>query len=228
MKQDIFTLENKKASFINLDKSVFEAEVRPDIVHKMVLWQLAKRRTGSRKTLERGEITGSRAKMYRQKGTGRARHGEPKVSQFRGGGVAHGPRVRSHTTKLPKNLRSMAMCSILSSKVKEGNLLVIEDLSVKTNKTANLKQKLSKLPIGKSALFVSGNKVDENFLKALRNIPNFDVLPAIGANVYDILKRETLVLSKTSVDYLVTRLTKHIYKNKEEKLNKNPKTDKDK
>ena len=128
MRQDIITLENKKSSFINLEKSVFEAEVRNDIIHKMVVWQLAKRRRGTRKTLERNEVRGSRAKMYKQKGTGRARHGEPKVSQFRSGGVVHGPRVRSHAHKLPRNVRHIAMRSVLSSKVKEGKLIILENL----------------------------------------------------------------------------------------------------
>ena len=206
MKQEIITLENKKASSVNLEKTIFEAEVRADVIHKMVVWQLAKRRSGNSKTLERNEITGSRAKMYRQKGTGKARHGEPKVSQFRGGGVAHGPRVRSHEKKLPKNLRKIAMRSVLSSKVKEGNLVVIEDLTLKSNKTSNLRDKLSKLPIGKSALFVDGEKINKNFYMALKNIPNFDVLPSVGANVYDIMKKETLILSKDSLEILVNRL----------------------
>jgi len=207
MRQDIITLENKKSSFINLDKSVFEAEVRDDIIHKMVVWQLAKRRRGTRKTLERNEVTGSQSKMYKQKGMGRARHGAPKVSQFRSGGVVHGPRVRSHAHKLPRNVRHIAMRSVLSSKVKEGKLVVLEDFALKSNKTSSLKAKLLKLPMGKSVLFVSGDKVDENFYKAIRNIPNYDVLPSIGANVYDILKKDTLVLSKSSVSILVRRLS---------------------
>lgn len=215
MKQDIFSLENKKSSYMSLNKDVFEAEIRNDILHKMVVWQLAKRRSGNRKTQERNEVTGSRAKMYSQKGTGRARHGEPKVSQFRGGGVVHGPRVRSHDQKLPRNLRYIAMRSALSSKVKEGKLLVLEDFALKSNKTSMLKLKLSKLPIGKSVLFICGDKVNENFYKALKNIPNYDVLPSIGANVYDILKKETLVLSKSSVEHLVKRLS---YKQKKPKL----------
>ena len=173
----------------------------------MVVWQLAKRRRGTRKTLERNEVTGSQAKMYKQKGMGRARHGAPKVSQFRSGGVVHGPRVRSHAHKLPRNIRHIAMRSVLSSKVKEGKLVVLEDFTLKSNKTSSLKEKLLKLPMGKSVLFVSGDKVDENFCKALRNIPNYDVLPSIGANVYDILKKDTLVLSKSSVAILVKRLS---------------------
>ena len=206
MKLDILTLDNKKSSVLELDKSVFEAEVRADILHRMVTWQLAKRRSGSRKTLDRSEVTGSRAKIVRQKGSGGARHGDRKVSQYRGGGVAHGPRVRSHEHKLPRKVRNMAMRCALSSKVKEGKLIILEDISFTSMKTKLLKQALSKLPLGKSTLFVSGDKVDENFNKALKNIPMHDMLPTQGANVYDILRRDTLVLSKTSVEMLVSRL----------------------
>ena len=206
MKLDILTLDNKKSSVLELDKSVFEAEIRADILHRMVTWQLAKRRSGSRKTLERSEVTGSRAKIVRQKGSGGARHGDRKVSQYRGGGVAHGPRVRSHEHKLPRKVRNMAMRCALSSKVKEGKLIILEDISFTSMKTKLLKQALSKLPLGKSTLFVSGDKVDENFNKALKNIPMHDMLPTQGANVYDILRRDTLVLTKASVDMLVSRL----------------------
>jgi len=206
MKLDILTLDNKKSSVLELDKSVFEAEIRADILHRMVTWQLAKRRSGSRKTLERSEVTGSRAKIVRQKGSGGARHGDRKVSQYRGGGVAHGPRVRSHEHKLPRKVRNMAMRCALSSKVKEGKLIILEDISFSSMKTKLLKQALSKLPLGKSTLFVSGDKIDENFNKALKNIPMHDMLPTQGANVYDILRRDTLVLSKTSVEMLVSRL----------------------
>jgi len=206
MKLDILTIDNKKSSVLELDKSVFEAEVRADILHRMVTWQLAKRRSGSRKTLERSEVTGSRAKIVRQKGSGGARHGDRKVSQYRGGGVAHGPRVRSHEHKLPRKVRNMAMRCALSSKVKEGKLIILEDISFSSMKTKLLKQALSKLPLGKSTLFVSGDKIDENFNKALKNIPMHDMLPTQGANVYDILRRDTLVLSKASVEILVSRL----------------------
>jgi len=206
MKLDILTLDNKKSSVLELDKSVFEAEVRADILHRMVTWQLAKRRSGSRKTLERSEVTGSRAKIVRQKGSGGARHGDRKVSQYRGGGVAHGPRVRSHEHKLPRKVRNMAMRCALSSKVKDGKLVILEDISFSSMKTKLLKQALSKLPLGKSTLFVSGDKIDENFNKALKNIPMHDMLPMQGANVYDILRRDTLVLSKASVEMLVSRL----------------------
>ena len=218
MKLDVLTLDNKKSSAIELDKYVFGVEVRSDILHRMVTWQLAKRRTGNRKTLERSEITGSRAKIVRQKGSGGARHGDRKVSQFRGGGVAHGPRVRSHEYKLPKKVRNLAMRCALSAKAKDGKLLILNDISVKSEKTKTLQNSLGKLSLGKSVLFVSGEKLDENFSKAISNIPMHDILPVQGANVYDILRRETLVLTKDCVDLLSNRLGI--------KINKKTKSDK--
>jgi len=217
MKLDVLTLDNKKSSVLDLDKTVFEAEVRADILHRMVNWQLSKRRSGTRKTLERSEITGSRAKIVRQKGSGGARHGDRKVSQYRGGGVAHGPRVRSHEHKLPRKVRNMAMRCALSSKAKEGQLIILEDIAFSSKKTKLLKQNLNKFPLGKSVLFVSGDKLDDNFNKAVKNIPMHDILPIQGANVYDILRRETLILSKSSVEALVNRLSINKLKNKKSK-----------
>jgi len=207
MKLDVLTIDNKKSSVVELNKEVFEADVRSDILHRMVTWQLAKRRSGNRKTQERSEVTGSRAKIVRQKGSGGARHGDKKVSQYRGGGVAHGPRVRSHEHKLPRKVRNMAMRCALSSKLKDGNLIVLNDITFSSMKTKLLQQSLNRLPLGKSALFVAGEEIDKNFNKALSNIPMHDIVPIQGANVYDILKRETLVLCKTSVEALVNRLT---------------------
>ena len=214
MKLDVLTIDNKKSSVLELNKEVFEADVRSDILHRMVNWQLAKRRSGTRKTQERSEVTGSRAKIVRQKGSGGARHGDKKVSQYRGGGVAHGPRVRSHEHKLPRKVRNMAMRCALSSKLKDGNLIVLNDITFSSMKTKLLQQSLSKLPLGKSALFVAGKEIDQNFNKALSNIPMHDIVPIQGANVYDILKRETLVLCKTSVEALVNRLTVNKVKTK--------------
>jgi len=218
MKLDVLTIDNKKSSVIELDNSVFDAEVRADILHRMVNWQLAKKRSGNRKTLERSEITGSRAKIVRQKGSGGARHGDRKVSQFRGGGVAHGPRVRSHSFKLPRKIRNLAMRCALSSKAKDGQLLILNEINCKSEKTKTLKANLSKLPIGKSVLFVSGEKLDSNFAKAINNIPMHDVLPIQGANVYDILRRETLVLTKESAESLIRRLTTKEFKKSTEKV----------
>jgi len=202
MKLDVLTIDNKKSSVLELNKEVFGADIRADILHRMVNWQLAKRRSGTRKTQERNEVTGSRAKIVRQKGSGGARHGD------RNGGVAHGPRVRSHEHKLPRKVRNMAMRCALSSKLKDGQLIILNDISFSSMKTKLLQKSLNKLPIGKSALFVSGSEIDQNFNKAIRNIPMHDVLPIQGANVYDILRRETLVLSKSSVEALVDRLAK--------------------
>ena len=219
MKLDVLTIDNKKSSVIDLDSTVFDAEIRSDILHRMVTWQLAKRRSGNRKTQERSEVTGSRAKIVKQKGSGGARHGDRKVSQFRGGGVAHGPRVRSHAHKLPRKIRNLAMRSALSVKAKEGNLLILNELNCKSEKTKILKSNLKKLPIGKSVLFVSGEKLDSNFARAINNIPMHDILPAIGANVYDILRKETLVLTKESAESLVHRLsTKDTLKKNNKKL----------
>ena len=224
MKLDVLTIDNKKSSVLELNKEVFEADIRPDILHRMVNWQLAKRRSGTRKTQERNEVTGSRAKIVRQKGSGGARHGDKKVSQYRGGGVAHGPRVRSHEHKLPRKVRNMAMRCALSSKVKDGKLLILNDISFSSMKTKLLQKSLNKLPLGKSVLFVSGEEVDQNFFKALRNIPMHDLLPIQGANVYDILRRETLVLSKSSVEALVARLAISNVKNKTTKEKNNGKS----
>ena len=217
MKIDVLTIDNKKSSVMDLDNSVFGTEVRADILHRMVNWQLAKKRSGSRKTQERSEVTGSRAKIVRQKGSGGARHGDRKVSQFRGGGVAHGPRVRSHAHKLPRKVRNLAMRCALSAKVKEGKLLILNEINCKSEKTQILKKDLKKLPIGKSVLFVSGEKLDNNFAKAINNIPLHDVLPIQGANVYDILRKETLVLTKESAESLTNRLSTKELINKDKK-----------
>ena len=214
MKLDVLTIDNKKSSVLELNKEVFEADVRTDILHRRVNWQLAKRRSGNRKKQERSEVTGSRAKIVRQKGSGGARHGDKKVSQYRGGGVAHGPRVRSHEHKLPRKVRNMAMRCALSSKLKDGKLIILNDITFSSMKTKLLQQSLNKLPLGKSALFVAGKEIDQNFNKALSNIPMHDIVPIQGANVYDILKRETLVLCKTSVEALVNRLTVNKVKTK--------------
>ena len=218
MKIDVLTIDNKKSSVIDLDNTVFGAEVRADILHRMITWQLAKKRSGNRKTQERSEVTGSRAKIVRQKGSGGARHGDRKVSQFRGGGVAHGPRVRSHNHKLPRKVRNFAMRCALSAKAKEGNLLILNELNCKTEKTKILKNDLKKLPIGKSVLFVPGEKLDSNFVKAINNIPLHDILPIQGANVYDILRKETLVLTKESAESLTDRLTTKETSNKSKNL----------
>lgn len=205
MKWDVFSLENKKVGSIELDDSVFGQAVRADILARAVNWQLAKRRAGTHKTKTRGEVRGSTRKIMRQKGSGRARKGSARVNLMRGGGVAFGPVVRSHAHKLPKKVRQMALKSALSSKCEEGKLVVLDVIKLKNPKTGELAKKLSKLG-WKSALIIDGAEVDANFARAAANIPGLDVLPCQGANVYDILSSDTLVLTKDAVEKLVERL----------------------
>ena len=205
MKMDVQTLDAKKSGSVDLDKEIFGLEPRKDILHRMVRYQLAKRQSGTHKTKERGEIAKTTKRIGRQKGGGTARHGNGSVSQFRGGGKAHGPRVRSHAFALPKKVRAMALRHALSAKAGAKELIVLDDATMKAAKTADLRKSLEKLGVT-NGLIVSGNTVDENFAKAARNIPNLDVLPSQGANVYDILRRHTLVLTKQAVQDLEARL----------------------
>jgi large subunit ribosomal protein L4 len=171
----------------------------------MVNWQLAKRRAGTHKAKERGEVRGSTRKLYRQKGTGRARAGSARTVQRRGGGVVHGPRPRDHAHGLPKKVRKLALKTALSSKVAEGKLVVIDAAKLKDAKTRELVKRLTTLGWS-SALVIDGEALDEGFALAARNIPGIDVLPQQGANVYDILRRETLILTKDAVAALEARL----------------------
>jgi len=205
MKTKILTLDNKAAGDIDLSDDVFGLEVRQDILSRMVNYQLAKRRAGTHKVKNRAEITGSSQKIYRQKGTGRARQGNGKAPQFRGGGRAFGPTPRDHAHDLPKKVRSLAMRHALSSKASEGKLIIIDDAAASEAKTKAVKAQLAGLGLA-NALIVSGAEVDRNFALAARNIPNIDVLPTQGANVYDILRRDTLVLTKAAVEGLEARL----------------------
>ena len=205
MKSDIVTLDGKKAGDIELQDSIFGLEARPDILQRVVRWQLAKRRAGTHAVKFRSDIVGTGAKMYRQKGTGRARHGTSKVNIFVGGGRAFGPIPRDHGFKLPKKVRTLGLKTALSVKLAGKKLIVVESLELKDGKTAGLKKKIDKLGLA-NALFVAGNVVNESFRKALSNLPNLDVLPIQGLNVYDILRRDTLVLSKEAVAGLEERL----------------------
>ena len=205
MKWDVFSLENKKVGSIELDDSVFGHAVRPDILARAVNWQLAKRRAGTHKTKTRGEVRGSTRKIMRQKGSGRARKGSARVSQMRGGGPSFGPLVRSHAHKLPKKVRRLALKSALSAKREEGKLVVLDAIKLKKPKTGELVKKLGKLG-WQSALVIDGADIDANFARAAANIAGLDVLPCQGANVYDILSSDTLVLTKDAVDKLVERL----------------------
>lgn len=205
MKTKVVTLENKAAGEIELADDVFAVPVRSDLLARMVRYQLAKRRAGTHKVKGRSEINRSGAKMFRQKGTGRARHSTATVAQFRGGGRAFGPVVRDHSHDLPRKVRVMALKTALSSKQAEGQLIILDEAVANAPKTAQLVAKLSTLGL-KSALIVAGAEIENNFALASRNIPNIDVLPVQGANVYDILRREKLVLTKAAVTALEARL----------------------
>ena len=205
MKCAVTTLDNKKAGEIDLDDGIFGLGPRPDLLARMVNWQLAKRRAGTHKVQGRSDVKGTTQRMYRQKGTGRARHGPPKVSLFRGGGRAFGPVLRSHSHKLPKKVRKLALKSALSAKAADGKLVVLEAAKTDTPKTGDLAKKLGALGWS-SALVIGGATLDESFRRAAGNIPGVDVLPEQGANVYDILRRDTLVLTKDAVEALEARL----------------------
>ncbi|MCP4315371.1 MAG: 50S ribosomal protein L4 [Hyphomicrobiales bacterium] len=200
----VTTLEGKAAGKISLSDSVFGLEPRQDILQRMVRWQLARKQQGSHKTKGRSEINLTGAKMFRQKGTGRARHSSARAPQFRGGGKAHGPVVRSHEHGLPKKVRALALRHALSVKLRDESLIVVDELAAKEAKTKKLTGSLEKLGLS-NALFIGGPELDSNFKLAAQNIPNVDVLPVQGINVYDILRRGTLVLSKAAVEALEER-----------------------
>lgn len=200
----VTTLEGKAAGKVSLSDTVFGLEPRQDILQRMVRWQLARKQQGTHKTKGRSEINRTGAKMFRQKGTGRARHSSARAPQFRGGGKAHGPVVRSHEHGLPKKVRALALRHALSAKLRDENLIVVDDLAAKEPKTKALTGSLEKLGLS-NALFIGGAELDANFRLAAQNIPNVDVLPVQGINVYDILRRGKLVLSKAAVEALEER-----------------------
>jgi large subunit ribosomal protein L4 len=204
MDMKITTLEGKDAGSVSLSNEIFGLEPRVDIVQRCVNWQLAKRQRGTHKIKLKAEIWRTGKKMYAQKGTGGARHGSARVPQFRGGGRAFGPIVRSHAHDLPKKVRALALRHALSSKAKDGGLIVVDTLSIKDAKTKTLAAQFGKLNMV-NALFIDGSEVEKNFFAAARNIPNIDVLPIQGINVYDIMRRKTLVLTKAAVDALEAR-----------------------
>ena len=204
MKTDVTTLEATKSGTVDLNDSVYGLELRTDLLHRMVNYQLASRQAGTHKTKNRSEIVGTTKKFGRQKGSGGARHGNRKSNIFIGGGRAHGPVVRSHATKLPKKVRILALKTALSSKVKAEQLIVLDKAESKDGKTSVLRNQLTKLGIT-SALIIDGSDVNENFARAARNIEKIDVLPVQGINVYDILRRDYLVLTKAAIDSLEER-----------------------
>ena len=205
MKLDVITLDGAKGGSIELSDAIFGiADIRADILQRMVTWQLAKRRAGTHKVQVRNEVSRTSKKMYKQKGTGGARHGSRRAAQFVGGARAHGPVVRSHAFDLPKKVRALALRHALSSKAKDGSLIVIDTVSLKDPKTAALRVQLGAIGIT-HALVIAGVEVDNNFKLAARNIPNLDVLPNAGLNVYDVLRRRTLVLTRDAVEAIQAR-----------------------
>jgi large subunit ribosomal protein L4 len=204
MELKVTTLAGKSAGTVTLSDAVFGLEPRPDILHRMVRWQLAKRRAGTHKSKTRGEIQATSKKMYRQKGTGSARHGNKAAPQFRGGGKAFGPVVRSHATDLPKKVRALALKHALSAKAKAEAIVVLDELNAKDAKTKALIAQFAGLGLS-SALFIGGSEIEPGFGRAAQNIPGIDVLPIQGINVYDILRRDKLVLTKAAVEALEER-----------------------
>ncbi len=206
MKVKVKSLDNKPAGDIELSEEIFGVQIRPDLMHRTVRWQLAKRRAGTHSSKTVGEISGSTRKPWKQKGTGRARTSSLRSPQFRGGAVIFGPKPRSHEHKLPKKVRRLALRSALSSKCAEGKLVVIDSASMKNTKTSLLNSYLKKLKLASSVLLIDGPELDANFGRAARNLPNIDILNHQGANVYDILKRDTLVLTRGAIEHLEARL----------------------
>ncbi|MFN0114652.1 MAG: 50S ribosomal protein L4 [Paracoccaceae bacterium] len=207
MKLDVLKLDAKKAGSIELDDAIFGLTPRADILHRVVRWQRAKAQAGTHSTLGRSEVAYSTKKIYRQKGTGGARHGSRKASIFRKGGQYKGPTPRSHAHDLPKKFRALGLCHALSAKALAGSLIVLDTIEMKEAKTATLAKAAKELG-WKRVLIIDGAEVNENFARAASNIEGIDVLPSMGANVYDILKRDTLVLTRAGVEALTARLAK--------------------
>lgn len=202
----VTTLDGKSSGKLSLSEAIFGLAPRPDILARMVRYQLAKRRAGTHAVQNRADVSRTGAKLYKQKGTGRARHSSARAPQFRGGGRAFGPVVRDHAIDLPKKVRALALRHALSAKAKSDAIIIVDDLSAKEPKTAALKGKLAKLGIA-NALVIGGAELDQNFRLAARNIPGLDVLPVDGINVYDILRRDKLVLSKAAVEAIEARFS---------------------
>lgn len=203
MKAKVTTLEAKSAGQVELADAIYGLEPRKDILHRMVRYQQLKRMAGTHHTKDRSQIAVTGKKVYKQKGTGGARHGNKAVPQWRGGGKAHGPKPRSHAIDLPKKVRQLALRHALSAKAKAGDILVLDKASSE-GKTAALKAQFAGLGL-KNALIIDGAILEETFARAARNIPNIDVLPIAGINVYDILRREKLVLTKAAIEALDER-----------------------
>jgi large subunit ribosomal protein L4 len=204
MELKVMSFDGKSAGSVSLSDAIFGLEPRPDILQRCVTWQLAKRRAGTHKVKNRAEIWRTGKKMYRQKGTGSARHGSARVNLFRGGGRSFGPVVRSHEIGLPKKVRALALKHALSAKAKDGGIIVVDKATLEGGKTKALASSFEKLGLT-NVLVIDGAAVDAGFAQAARNIPNVDVLPVQGINVYDILRRHQLVLTKAAVEALEAR-----------------------
>ena len=205
MQVEVKNLNGDSVGQLELSDAVFGLEPRADILHRVVTWQLAKRRAGTHKAKGKGEIARTTAKMYKQKGTGRARHGSRKPGVFRGGGKAHGPVVHSHATDLPKKLRALGLRHALSAKARAGELIVLENAAAAEAKTRALAKQLAKLGWS-DVLLIDGAELDANMARAARNLVELQLLPAQGANVYDILRRGRLALTRAAVEQLEARL----------------------
>jgi large subunit ribosomal protein L4 len=205
MKVKVQTLDAKSGGDIELNDAIFGIEPRADILHRVVTWQLEKRRGTARAARERSDVARTGKKFGRQKGGGTARHGDRRAPIFIGGGKAHGPRVRDFNPSLNKKVRALGLKMALSSKARDGKLIVMDSLDVQEAKTKALKDQLGKLGFGKTALVIDGDALNIGFAKASSNLREINLLPAIGANVYDILKHETLVLTRAAVEKLEAR-----------------------
>ena len=205
MKLGVITLEAGKAGDIELSDDIFGLEPRADLLHRVVRWQRAKAQQGTHSVLGKSDVSYSTKKIYRQKGTGGARHGSKKAPIFRHGGVYKGPQPRSHAHDLPKKFRALGLRHALSAKAKAGELIIVDSIAMAEAKTAQLAKAAKELG-WKRVLIIDGAELNENFVKAARNIETIDVLPSIGANVYDILKRDQLVITKAGVEALEARL----------------------
>jgi large subunit ribosomal protein L4 len=204
MQANVTTLDNGAAGTVELDEAIFGLEPRQDLIQRMVRWQLLKRMAGTHHTQDRSEVNVTGKKMYKQKGTGSARHGDKSVPQWRGGGKAFGPKPRSHAVGLTKKVRALALRHALSAKAKAGEIVVLDTATSVSGKTGDMRQLFSKLKFD-NALIIDGAVLDVPFTRAARNLPNIDVLPVQGINVYDILRRKKLVLTKAAVQALEAR-----------------------
>lgn len=204
MKLDVLKLDGSKAGSVELDEAIFGVAPRADILHRVVRYQLAKRRAGTHDTQNRGDVSRTHSKFGKQKGSGGARHGSRNAPIFRGGGVAHGPHPRSHAHSLNKKVRALGMKMALSAKAAEGSLIILDQAALDAPKTKVLLENFGKLGLT-NALVIGGAQVDTNFQLAARNVPNVDVLPAAGLNVYDVLRRHKLVLSREAIEAISAR-----------------------